>query len=284
VTNLDIRIFALLAVGSSVLFAVAMQMVKRVAGKDPAVDAWALGASVGAIAFALIALRGIIPDFLSIILGNSLFVFSFIKIYLGLRLCLGIPQTVRWGNPVIWVVLLSFTYYTYIVPSASARIVVLSTISMGISLIAAYLLIASRAARRDNNQVALHLMGVGFLISSLLSGTRAYVTFDSPAIESFMQTTELIHKLTFVSVVLLQIVLTLGLVYLMASRMTRVLHQSEKNQQAALAAANKSAQYARSLIEASLDPLVTINPDGKISDVNKATEAVAGYTQGAHRQ
>lgn len=34
--------------------------------------------------------------------------------------------------------------------------------------------------------------------------------------------------------------------------------------------------YARSLIEASLDPLVTINAEGKITDVNKATEQVTG--------
>ncbi len=34
--------------------------------------------------------------------------------------------------------------------------------------------------------------------------------------------------------------------------------------------------YNRSLIEASLDPLVTIGPDGKITDVNGSTEAVTG--------
>ncbi len=37
--------------------------------------------------------------------------------------------------------------------------------------------------------------------------------------------------------------------------------------------------YSRSLIEASLDPLVTINPDGKITDVNKSTEEVTGYSR-----
>ena len=31
------------------------------------------------------------------------------------------------------------------------------------------------------------------------------------------------------------------------------------------------------MIEASLDPLVTIGPDGKINDVNSSTEAVTGY-------
>jgi PAS domain S-box-containing protein len=34
--------------------------------------------------------------------------------------------------------------------------------------------------------------------------------------------------------------------------------------------------YARSLIEASLDPLVTISPEGKITDVNEATISATG--------
>jgi len=34
--------------------------------------------------------------------------------------------------------------------------------------------------------------------------------------------------------------------------------------------------YARNLIEVSLDPLVTISPDGKITDVNAATELITG--------
>jgi PAS domain S-box-containing protein len=40
-----------------------------------------------------------------------------------------------------------------------------------------------------------------------------------------------------------------------------------------------SVIYNRSLIEASLDPLVTIGSDGKITDVNKATEQVTGYSR-----
>jgi PAS domain S-box-containing protein len=37
-----------------------------------------------------------------------------------------------------------------------------------------------------------------------------------------------------------------------------------------------ASQYARSLIEASLDPLVTISANGKITDVNEATTTVTG--------
>jgi PAS domain S-box-containing protein len=38
----------------------------------------------------------------------------------------------------------------------------------------------------------------------------------------------------------------------------------------------KASTYTRSLIETSLDPLVTISPQGKITEVNKATELVTG--------
>ncbi|MGA9099179.1 MAG: PAS domain S-box protein, partial [Methanotrichaceae archaeon] len=45
-------------------------------------------------------------------------------------------------------------------------------------------------------------------------------------------------------------------------------------------ALHAAGAYNRSLIEASLDPLVTIGPEGKITDVNTATEAVTGYSRG----
>ena len=42
---------------------------------------------------------------------------------------------------------------------------------------------------------------------------------------------------------------------------------------------NKASQYARSLIEASLDPLVTISAEGKITDVNETTIKVTGVSR-----
>jgi PAS domain S-box-containing protein len=42
----------------------------------------------------------------------------------------------------------------------------------------------------------------------------------------------------------------------------------------------EASEYARSLIEASLDPLLTISADGKITDVNEATVRVTGAARG----
>ncbi|MEY4138835.1 MAG: hypothetical protein RLZZ371_1017 [Pseudomonadota bacterium] len=55
----------------------------------------------------------------------------------------------------------------------------------------------------------------------------------------------------------------------MAWRVQRQRRQSEQ----------RLGQYSRSLIEASLDPLVTISSEGKITDVNTATEQVTGVAR-----
>ncbi|MCX5684416.1 MAG: ATP-binding protein [Planctomycetota bacterium] len=60
------------------------------------------------------------------------------------------------------------------------------------------------------------------------------------------------------------------------SRINAELEQRVEQRTAALRAASA---YARSLIEASLDPLVTISPEGKITDVNLATEEVTGVAR-----
>jgi len=41
----------------------------------------------------------------------------------------------------------------------------------------------------------------------------------------------------------------------------------------------ETAAYTRSLIEVSIDPLVTISPGGKVTDVNRATEQVTGRSR-----
>jgi PAS domain S-box-containing protein len=45
-------------------------------------------------------------------------------------------------------------------------------------------------------------------------------------------------------------------------------------------AQKQASQYTRSLVEASLDPLVTISPEGKITDVNEATIKITGVARG----
>ena len=58
-----------------------------------------------------------------------------------------------------------------------------------------------------------------------------------------------------------------------------VSHKNITERKKAEEIAQAASQYARSLIEASLDPLVTISAEGKITDVNSATEQVTGVSR-----
>ncbi|GAB3361614.1 MULTISPECIES: ATP-binding protein [Giesbergeria] len=66
-------------------------------------------------------------------------------------------------------------------------------------------------------------------------------------------------------------------VALLAASFNRMLDALEQNQQALRTA----SRYSRSLIEAHLDPLLVVGRDGKISDLNRATETVTGRSRQA---
>lgn len=69
----------------------------------------------------------------------------------------------------------------------------------------------------------------------------------------------------------------LGLLASNFDRMAESLQRRREERRLAEEALRAASAYNRNLIEASLDTLVTIEPDGKITDVNAATETVTGY-------
>ena len=81
-------------------------------------------------------------------------------------------------------------------------------------------------------------------------------------------------KLINVSVTLSPVLDTSGK-FVAISAITRDITENKKVTKK-LELANK---YNRSLLESSLDPLVTIGPEGKITDVNNSTEIVTGYNR-----
>ena len=73
--------------------------------------------------------------------------------------------------------------------------------------------------------------------------------------------------------------------YVMKNRLNRLVPavlralaeaKEHKERQKAVEALHAAYLYSRTLIETSLDPLVTISSDGKVMDVNKATEEITG--------
>jgi PAS domain S-box-containing protein len=66
---------------------------------------------------------------------------------------------------------------------------------------------------------------------------------------------------------------------LTAGQLSTWAKQRAAEAEASRSQARLASAYNRSLLEASLDPLLTVGSDSKISDVNAAAEAVTGYTR-----
>jgi PAS domain S-box-containing protein len=80
--------------------------------------------------------------------------------------------------------------------------------------------------------------------------------------------------MSFVSILALISSLTIG-IYLSRS-ISKQLQDRETERDRAEEKSRATSFYSRSLIEASLDTLVTISKEGKITDVNKGTELITG--------
>jgi|GEM_PF-2169971 len=87
-------------------------------------------------------------------------------------------------------------------------------------------------------------------------------------------------QIVFAGIAVLLIFIAVQAVRLQRGKQSRLADEKLREQASEDITTQKQAsQYARSLIEASLDPLVTISPDGKIMDVNEATVKVTGVVR-----
>lgn len=83
--------------------------------------------------------------------------------------------------------------------------------------------------------------------------------------------------MSFVSILALISSLTIGI--FLSRSISKQLQDREVERDRAEEKTRATSFYSRSLIEASLDPLVTISKEGKVMDVNKATELVTGLSR-----
>jgi signal transduction histidine kinase len=223
--TVDIRTLTFLAVASSLFFAIAMQLLKRISGENQAVSLWSVGATAIGAGYLLVGLRGLVPDLLSIVVGNVLILFGLCRVLCGLRTCLGLVCRQHWERPVVLVLSLTLLFFTYVSPDLSARIVCVSVLLAAITLVAGQLLLFSPQARRDANYVTLAVLGVIFWIGAASTALRAITALLAPVSGDLMLIDDFAHKVAFVSSLLISSSLTIGLTYLVGARTTRELRE-----------------------------------------------------------
>ena len=70
----------------------------------------------------LVAMRGLLPDVVTVVIGNTLVVASFSLLYLGARGLLGAPRVWPWNWLVVLLVGIAMVYYSEIQPNVGLRL------------------------------------------------------------------------------------------------------------------------------------------------------------------
>lgn len=224
----DTKALSIISLFSNLLLVLALVLNARIDSRNPAIRCWLSGAIQFAAGLLLLGLRHTLPASLSVVVANTLIVSGLCWFYFGMRITIRLPAGPRWDVPAGLLVAASFTYFTYVEPDLAARIAIISAILAVLCYLIAHLALFSMAARRDPDRPVLAAIGLATFCFALISGARMADALLSNPSGDFMAQTGLLHQLIFLSIILFNFTLILGLTYLHALRIVRMLRSSEE--------------------------------------------------------
>ncbi len=139
---------------------------------------WVLGNFLAVVALALLSLRGTVPDWISVVVANSMAVGAALAFLQGIRRFRGFP-ILWWPECILCTLgLAGLVYFRYIIDNINARIVIMSAVLGGIGIASGIMLL--KEIPRDR-KAALTITGLIFLLGSAVHLLRGVdVMFFSP--------------------------------------------------------------------------------------------------------
>ncbi|QLE97290.1 GGDEF domain-containing protein [Neptunomonas phycophila] len=216
----------------------------------------AFGIGCSFLAGILVSLRGVVPDLISIVLGNLLFALTSLYVLKGVRVFTRRPMYahLEWALPVFFVIY--FLYFTYVDPNVSARVLGISTVYFTFSLSIVFNLLVPAKPQWQWSARMVALVYFGFAFSS---SVRIYLALSGQSDLPFMETSG-IHAWT-----ILMGIFVLGGSALGFSLMS---HDALQSQYRILSQGAKQAASS----------IIITDAAGKIEYVNRAFEQLTGYS------
>lgn len=181
--DLDIRTLLVVTALISMSSATALIYLWRYQSHSNGAGFWAAGMSCVSIASILIIGRGVIPDFLSLVVANTLYVVGFVLVLRGLRVFTGRPPLLFFdiGLPPATAAL--FYYFNYLDQNMNIRIIILSSAFLMICFAITLTLTHSKNAPWRSAGLATATL---FGLFGISHGARGAIALFSPFEYSFM--------------------------------------------------------------------------------------------------
>jgi diguanylate cyclase (GGDEF)-like protein len=195
---LDLRTLALMAMISALGLFFGTVFIWRLDRSERSLRYWAAGAGTMAFGMLLVAMRGLLPDVVTVVIGNTLVVASFSLLYLGARGLLGAPRVWPWNWLVVLLVGIAMVYYSEIQPNVGLRLGSLALGYVALLLGCAWLFWRHGGGRMvivERTSSALFLVGAGLFVASgaaavgALSSSRTAVFLEWVLVMPYMYAT-----------------------------------------------------------------------------------------------
>ena len=215
---MDIRTLVVMATVICFVYALCMFFYGRNQKGFKGFDWLALGFFLFSLGFLLLGHQGIWPNFLTMFVANTLFSFAMVFIYEGVRrFCFNGEHWgkgwLAWGVLVLGVLL--FTYYLYIDPSITARIVVVSLIHFLFDLMVVWVLLTDLNGSWRMPRIV--TSGV-VIVDALYTIIRVFFTVSHDPIVGILVGGNF-HSIVFISTIFLITGTSFGLIWMVSSRL-----------------------------------------------------------------
>jgi two-component system cell cycle sensor histidine kinase/response regulator CckA len=249
-----------------------LQHRRRLAG----LGLWVAGFSLQTVSVLLLALRGVVPDILSMIAGNSLSIAGTIILFIGLEHYLGRrrPQTCNWLLLAVFTAIQ--TYFTVAHPDLAIRIINVSTALLLISIQIAWLMLHRAEPRL---RPATRSVGAVFCAYALVSVVRIIGVLVAPMGSDYL-TAGLFEALVLLAYQMLFIALTLSLFLMVSRRLSGALEEDIAQRERAQEDLKRSDEKFSLAFQNIPDAIaLTSIKDGTIIDINETFSRVTGYSR-----
>ncbi|MBN1122984.1 MAG: GAF domain-containing protein [Anaerolineae bacterium] len=237
---------------------------------------WSAGFVTQLVAVVLIALRGTVPDFISIVISNTLLIVGVLLLYVGLERFMG-KRSPQIHNVVLLVVfILVHTYFAIIQPDLAAR-----NINVSLGLLMSCSQIAWLMLYRADIETRPITRGVGIVmvVFCTVSAARIVVELVVPPGDDFFHS-NIFETVTILTYQMAFIVLTFSLTLTVNRRLFADLEgDMTRRQQVENALALSEEKFSKAFHSSPDAILISRLSDGTLVEVNEGFCRLTGYSR-----
>ena len=287
---LDIHTLSLVAMISMVTASFATLMVWHLIPQERSLRDWAVGITLLTAGFFILSLRGIIPNFFTVVIANTILILSVGYLHLGTRKLLGFG----FGRPWHWyaaaITFLNCIVTVYIVPSHALRAIALSVLYVPLFFSCAWMFWNSREPQlKFTERFTAFIFALGALLFLIHGLTPPQ---DKLAVPNLHDAQHWFFAIIFIYVILFStwvgVMLTLIVNVRRQQQLVEALDQAEKSNQIAEQALADQRQFIAMVSHEFRSPLSVIDVSAqllirKLGETSESVPVIARIRRGVAR-